>query len=142
MFEAFTLRAQAVHSRAERLRERVAELDAQRQRSYYEKYERLLKDPDTYAVLNWLACAGLHHFYLGKWVRGSMNLGVMLFGLSAFVFFGLAGLLLGALLIGAVILVELPALFRSQVIVEEHNVSVGERVLQELFPVRAALRRI
>lgn len=142
MFEALSLKEQAVYSRAERLREQVDELDTDKQRRYYETYERSLKDPDTYAVLNWLACAGLHHFYLGKWVRGGVNLGVMLAGLSAFAFLGLAGLLPGGLLIGAVILVELPALFRSQVIVEEYNVSVGERVLRELSPARTSLRRI
>ena len=142
MFEALALKGGEVQRRAEWLREQVERLDVERQRRYYERYVPLVKDPDTYAALNWLACAGLHHFYLGKWLRGSVNLGVMLGGLFLLFFWGLPGLLVGALLVGGVILIELPALFRSQLIVEDHNVSTGEYLLRKLTPAAGLARRV
>lgn len=128
MFEAWTLRTETVNQKSEKLREALRALDDPVRLSYYQKYEKVVKDPDSYAVLNWFFLTGLHHFYLGKFSRGLINLGMML-----------GGILLmtqapgwGFLLILTVIVIELPALFRSQIIVENNNIERGYSILNEL----------
>ena len=56
------------------LRLRIAALSVEQKRLYYAQELQQIKDPDTYAALNWFFIAGLHHFYLGKWQKGVMNL--------------------------------------------------------------------
>lgn len=48
----------------ERLRKCVGALPDDKRLAFYKKVEQRLKDPDTYAALNYLFIAGLHHFYL------------------------------------------------------------------------------
>lgn len=128
MFEAFTLRRARVDERSEALRTSVGALRDDERRAFYEACEPRIKDPDTYAALNWFFLAGIHHMYLGKWVRGSCNLVVMLIGLSLL----LTGSGTGLVVMLAVVLIELPALFRAELIVREHNVRLGERTLRTL----------
>ncbi len=128
MFEAYSLRAESVAEAAESLRHKVEGLSSAQRADYYSHYKRALKDPDTYAVLNWVFLAGLHHFYLEHYWRGLLNLGVMLVGVAlCFVV-----PLLGGALILLITLVELPALFRSQLIVEAHNISLGFDIYREI----------
>lgn len=128
MFEAWTLRSTEVAARETALRERVRALgDADRSR-YWHRLTPQLKDPDTYAVLDWILLAGLHHLYLGHWLAGSVNLAAMLGGIA---------LLrvrpeIGCGLIALVLVAELPALFRSQIIVADHNLRLGEAIVAEL----------
>lgn len=84
-----------------------------------------IKDPDTYAVLNWFFVAGLHHFYLANYPRGVVNLTLMLIGLLWIESVGL-------LLILLVFLIELPQLFKSQQIVHAYNNRVMKTLLHEL----------
>ena len=67
------------------LREQVAALSITQKRHYYAQELQQIKDPDTYAALNWFFIAGLHHFYLGKWQRGLINLVLMFTGLLFFI---------------------------------------------------------
>jgi len=96
---------------------------------FFQRTEQQLKDPDTYATLNYLFVAGLHHFYLGNWVRGLINLSVFLAGL-VMLFTPL--FVLGILLILAISVVELFALFKSQIIVQAYNNAVMNRIYQEV----------
>ncbi len=125
MFEALRLRREEVEARNENLRSRVRVLPPERRREYYRLHRGKIKDPDTYAALNWSLILGLHHFYLGAWLRGTINLILMLVGIATFPIGGF-------LLLIAVGLVELGALFRSQVVVEAHNVTLGEELVNEL----------
>ena len=61
---------EAVQEEEERLRKLVRELPDDKRLQFFQQVETDLKDPDTYATLNFLFIAGLHHFYLGKWFRG------------------------------------------------------------------------
>lgn len=127
MFEAWTLRRNSVKAEEEQLREEVRALGGSKRAEYFRSSNHFLKDPDTYAVLNWFFLTGLHHFYLGKYLRGSINFLVMVMGI---------GLLftqpyIGILLIAGIVLIELPALFRSQVIVADHNTKLGRRILKK-----------
>jgi hypothetical protein len=128
VFEAFRLDADAVKEREDALRERVRVLDEADRKAFWRLYGRRIRDPDTYAVLNWLFMAGLHHFYLGKVVAGMVNLALMAAGLV--LLFGAP--VVGGALIALVLVSEVPALFRSQTIAAEHNVGVGEALLREL----------
>jgi len=49
--------------------------------NFYSNIQDKIKDPDTYAVLNWLFISGLHHFYLKKNIQGSINLILFIFSI-------------------------------------------------------------
>ena len=128
MFEAWRLDADAVRAREEALRERLRTLSDADRLAYYRRCSPRLKDPDTYAVLDWLFLAGLHHFYLGRHAAGALNLAVMLAGMALLFVRPWAG---GGLIL-LILIAELPALLRSQTVVAEHNVRLGEQTLREL----------
>lgn len=127
MFEGLSLRKEGVADREEAIRQRVATLEPSLRKTYHRRVGKAIRDPDTYAVLNYFFLAGLHHMYLGKWLRGSINLVVLIAGI-VLTFVGYPAYWL----IVFVLLVELMALFRSEVIVNDHNNDVAERVLSEL----------
>ena len=97
---------------------------------YFNLLEPALKDHDTYAVLNYLLLPGLHHFYLGKFFRGSLNLIILLTGTSLIFF--TKYVFVGTLIIFFILIVELLALFRSQVIVMNHNNHLSKEILESI----------
>lgn len=107
------------------LRAEVAALPDDKRKEYYLLEEQRIKDPDTYAVLNYFFLAGLHHFYLGKELKGILNAVGMLLGILFFAFFGWV-------IIVAILIIELPQLFRSQAIVQEYNNQVMRDTLDQL----------
>lgn len=107
-----------VNAEEERLRALAAALPDAQRKAFYQEAKRRLRDPDTYAVLNWFFLAGLHHFYLGKWEWGLLNLAVFTAGI---VLMFIQSVWLGLGLILLVSAWELWALFRSQIIVQDWN---------------------
>lgn len=105
------------------IRERIAQLPNELRKAYYAEEEKEIKDPDTYAVLNYFIAGGLHHFYLGNMVFGSINLFLMILGIVFIETFGF-------LFILAVLIIELPQLFRSQKIVKRHNLRIKKAILE------------
>jgi len=128
MFEAWTLKRKAIAQQEETLRDSIRLLSDCNRVEYYKFYKLECKDPDTYAVLNWLFLAGLHHFYLGKKVRGTLNLILLFVGVGSIASQPTVGLLL----IISLLLAELPALFRSQIIVAHHNIGIGNSIKARL----------
>ena len=118
-----------VDAREEEIRLVVRELPDGTRKKYYEQAEKRLKDPDTYAVLNYLFIAGLHHFYLGRWFRGLVNLTV--FGVGVYLLF-LEQWQNGLIVIGIITALELYALFRSQIIVKHYNNGIAQEILDSL----------
>lgn len=116
---------EAVQEEEERIRKRVRTLPDNKRLQFFKQAEQELKDPDTYAVLNYLFVAGLHHFYLGKPLRGTINLCLFITG-AVMLFTGLAGA--GLLLIIAITAVELRDLFNSQSVVQDYNNEVMEKI--------------
>ncbi|MRH78039.1 TM2 domain-containing protein [Spiribacter sp. C176] len=116
----------AVEQREERIRQQISELPDEDRSRLYKEAEKKLKDPDTYATLNYFFIAGLHYFYLGKW--GAGLLAIALFWTGIYLLFTDA-MWLGIALIAGVTLVEFYELFKSQLIVQEHN----NQVLEELY---------
>ena len=116
---------EAVQEEEERIRQRVRALPDNKRLQFFKRAEQELKDPDTYAVLNYLFIAGLHHFYLGKPLRGTINLCIFITG-TVMLFTGFAGA--GLLLIIAITVVELRDLFNSQSVVQDYNNEVMEKI--------------
>lgn len=121
---------EAIQEDEERIRRLVRELSDEQRLRFFKQTEQRLKDPDTYATLNYLFIAGLHHFYLQKWKRGSINLSIFLFGVML-LFTGLA--VLGVIVLIAITLVELNALFKSQLVIQDYNNHVMESVYWEII---------
>ena len=120
-----------VNKEENNLRNEIQKLSDENKKIFYSKIEKEIKDPDTYAVLNWLFIAGLHHFYLKKWLNGTINLTVFLVGFILFLsdnntFFGIG---VGMLL--SLFIVELIQLFKSQLILQNYNNIVTKRLLNE-----------
>ncbi len=113
----------------EKIRLQVRELPEQKRLQFYTLLERNVKDPDSYAVLNYLFITGLHHFYLGKWLRGSINL--MLFLLALYLMFN-SMVVPGLVLILITSLFELYALFNAEAIVQQHNNHLMKDLLKEI----------
>ena len=130
MFEGLNLKKDLVEYESQRLKERVRELNDDQRRHYFNLLEPALKDHDTYAVLNYLLLPGLHHFYLGKFFRGSLNLIILLTGASLIFF--TKYVFVGTLIIFFILIVELLALFRSQVIVMNHNNHLSKEILESI----------
>jgi hypothetical protein len=63
-----------VEAQEEHLSELASQLPDPQRREFYQALSRKLKDPDTYAALNWFFLPGLHHFYLGRWWWGVFDL--------------------------------------------------------------------
>ena len=115
------------------MKEKVSNLSDEQRKHYYTLLEPALKDHDTYAVLNYLLVAGLHHFYLGKILRGMINLTILTSGIGLICFTDY--IFVGSLLIIFILIIELLALFRSQVIVMNHNNHLAEEILESVSKV-------
>ena len=131
MFEAWTLKSDQVAEQEEALRLALRQLSDSERSTFYKAYNPQIKDPDTYATLNWFFIAGLHNFYLKQWIMGLFDLVLMVIGVVMLAVFWP----LGAALIALVSLIELPALFRSQIIVADYNNQLGWSVLKRYNPV-------
>jgi TM2 domain-containing membrane protein YozV len=124
------LNQQQVDAEEEQLRERAAALSDHARQAFYQQLKHELRDPDTYATLNWCFLAGLHHFYLGQWARGAFNLLVFVVGI-ALLFTGASWF--GLAMIIAISVVELWALFRAQIIIQHWNNQIMRRLLDSKY---------
>ncbi|WP_020592395.1 TM2 domain-containing protein [Kiloniella laminariae] len=123
------LSKEEVLAREEKLRKQVRDLPDDQRLSFFRETEKRLKDPDTYATLNYIFIAGLHHFYLGKWGRGIANITIFLI---AVIFLFTGNIALGVLVFLVITAFELFELFRSQLIVQHYNNDVMEDLYREI----------
>lgn len=121
------LKQEEVEAEEESLRKAIRELSEDRRAEFYRQAGKAVKDPDTYAALNWFFIAGLHHFYLGRWQLGLLDLGALIIAIGCFS----AGLIwAGVALLVVVYSWELWQLFRSQIIVQDWNNRLYRRLLR------------
>lgn len=113
-----------IRQETDELRRRVTQLHGDARRAYYAEEAKLIKDPDTYAVLNYFFVFGLHHFYLGKFFTGLICFVLYVVGMITF----LVG---GWIIIVLLALFDLPQLFFSQRIVDRHNNKIARRLLEK-----------
>jgi len=125
----FILNKHNVDNEEELIRQRISSLSNNDKKSYYEKIENKIKDPDNYAVLNWFFLSGLHHFYLGRNIKGFINLSISLISIILFSF-SVINILIFFILILIIFLIEIPQLFRSQIIVQNYNNNVMDEELK------------
>jgi hypothetical protein len=126
------LKEDEVSREEDRIRKLVRDLSDSNRIQFYKRIRDRIKDPDTYATLNYFFIAGLHHFYLGRFVRGIVHAivfwagGVLLFiapiDSNAFI--------IGTLSVVGITVIEFYALFRSQVIVLDYNNKLSTEVLE------------
>ncbi|NVD07694.1 hypothetical protein FCU94_12445 [Vibrio sp. JPW-9-11-11] len=105
----------------ELLRNQVNSLPEGQKKEFYKQQSKKLKDPDTYATLNWFFLGGFHHCYLGKYALFALELTLLTISI--------VGLTLGHssafIILGLLVLYELPQLFFSQKIARQHNYQVS-----------------
>jgi hypothetical protein len=104
-------------------------LEDRQRHDFHGQCSQRLKDPDTYAALAWSLPVGLHHFYLGKWEKALLDISLMLAGII-FLSLGKYTAILGIFLILGVVIAELYTLFRSQLIIQDHNNKIMRKTLQ------------
>lgn len=118
---------QSVRAQEETLRQQIRLLSDEQRKQFYQQVNSQLKDPDTYATLNYLFVTGLHHFYLGKVVLGCLDLLIFVVGV-VLMFVGF--LWVGVALLVAITVLELKALFQSEIIVTDYNNQMMEKLLR------------
>ena len=114
--------------REEKIRILAGELPGDKRLLFWTEVQKKLKDPDTYAAMNFAFMFGLHHFYVGKWIRGL--LAITLFVLGLITLFVVP--MVGVLLIACVICSAIPALFRSDTIVRQYNNELMEQMYRQV----------
>lgn len=123
------LNAAVVEEQQDQIRRQIREMSDEQRRTFYTLSEKKIKDPDTYATLNYIFIAGLHHFYLGKWSLGLMNIAIFWGGVAALF---LKYIELGIALIVGIAIFELFELFKSQAIVQNYNNLVNQEILNKI----------
>jgi TM2 domain-containing membrane protein YozV len=126
------LNRKAIDYEEELIRQSVSKLSENKKKKFYTMMEEKIKDPDTYAVLNWFFMAGLHHLYLNRWLKGSINVALFLIGITLILFGDDAIVNFGVGVLFSLFVVELHELFRSQVILREYNNSLSKQILNSL----------
>jgi len=119
---------QELEKNEELLRVQLNALSKEQKKSFYAVQSKNLKDPDTYAALNWFFIGGIHHFYLRKYALFVTEL--ILLTLS------IIGLFLGyesaIYIIILLCIYELPQLFFSQKIARQYNYNMSCDLLNEV----------
>ncbi len=120
---------EAIQQKEEHIRQLVRALPDHKRLKFFKETEMKLKDADTYAALNFVFVAGIHHFYLGKWARGLVNIIIFFTGV-VMLFTGLIAI--GIFILIAITIVELYALFRAQLIVQDYNNNLMEAIYRDI----------
>ena len=117
-----------LEAKEEQLRQQVRERSQEQRQQFYNEQTKLLKDPDTYATLNWLFLGGIHHFYLKKYVHFAVEATVLLICLIGLI----AGMPMFWIGIIAIAIYELPQLFFSQKIVRQYNYREARELISRI----------
>ncbi|GAB7227843.1 hypothetical protein ACPV5J_01755 [Vibrio rotiferianus] len=112
----------------ELLRSQVNSLPEHQKKEFYERQSKSLKDPDTYATLNWFFLGGFHHCYLGKYALFALELILLIVSIVGFVLGHPSAFIILALLI----IYELPQLFFSQKIARQHNYQLSCEIFNDV----------
>ncbi|EHK9018646.1 TPA: hypothetical protein I7783_21320 [Vibrio vulnificus] len=120
MFES----TEQLEENEELLRKQVNLLPEVQKKEFYNRQSKQLKDPDTYATLNWLFLGGFHHCYLGKYGLFALEITILLVSVVGLVLGHTSALLILMLLV----IYELPQLFFSQKIARQHNYDLSCKI--------------
>jgi len=130
------LNKKQVDAEEEAIRQEIRALpDNMRVKVFSEANEKI-RDPDTYAALNYGLIAGLHHFYLGKYWRAFLEAILFLIGVYLIYYGGTTKnghflMYFGIAITVALVVLELVALFRAQIIVQDFNNQKTRAILKK-----------
>ncbi|ASM97619.1 hypothetical protein [Vibrio vulnificus] len=124
MFES----TEQLEENEELLRKQVNLLPEVQKKEFYNRQSKQLKDPDTYATLNWLFLGGFHHCYLGKYGLFALEITILLVSVVGLVLGHSSALLILMLLV----IYELPQLFFSQKIARQHNYDLSCKIFNDV----------
>jgi len=119
---------QELEKKEELFRQQLNGLSKEQRKAFYEVQSQKLKDPDTYAALNWLFLGGIHHLYLRKYALFAMELMLLTVSIIGF-FLGHASSIYIIILLSVY---ELPQLFFSQKIARQYNYNLSCNILNEI----------
>ncbi|SMS01988.1 TM2 domain-containing protein [Vibrio mangrovi] len=119
-----------LEAREEQLRQQVNALSDAERKAFYQEQSKLIKDPDTYATLNYFFLGGVHHLYLGRYKRFIAELILLVIAILSFLA-GSNGL--GIVILVALALYELPQLFLSQKIVRQYNEAKSREIYEQII---------
>ena len=125
------LNREVVAQSEEELRVQVRELSDTQKQEFYKVVNKKIKDPDTYAVLNFTFFLGIHHLYLARYLRWIIELTIAI--IAIVMLFSDVTLAVGIFLLVAVVISETYDLFRSEVIVQDYNNVIMKKALEELM---------
>ncbi len=117
-----------LEEKEEVLRQQVKSLTDEQRKAYYTQLSKRLKDPDTYATLNWFFLGGLHHCYLRKYTLFAIEITLLIIGIIGIA----SGHTIAWLIIAGLFIYELPHLFFSQKIARQYNYDVSCEILKEV----------
>lgn len=109
----------------ESIRQKISQCSDEERQKIYREIKQKLKDPDTYAALNYGLVAGLHHLYLGKYLRTVIELTLFIFGVVLLA----NDFLIGLVFVISMVALELFELFRSQIIVQDYNNKLMRKII-------------
>ncbi|MGF1911776.1 hypothetical protein L4C38_20375 [Vibrio kasasachensis] len=112
----------------ELLRQRVNSLNEEQRKRYYKIQAKKLKDPDTYASMNWFFLGGFHHLYLGKHILFAIEITLLLMSVISLYM----GYELGIYILVILALYELPHLFFAQKIARQHNYEISSQIYNDV----------
>jgi hypothetical protein len=118
---------QKVNEEEESIRLSIRGLSDETRQKIFAESKRKVKDPDTYAALNYALVAGLHHCYLGQYLRVLIELGLFVFGIYLLI----NDITLGAIFVASMLLLEIYELFRSQITVQHYNNQVMKVIVDK-----------
>ncbi|MGR2884580.1 hypothetical protein ABMX65_22860 [Vibrio vulnificus] len=124
MFES----TEQLEENEELLRKQVNLLPEVQKKEFYNRQSKKLKDPDTYATLNWFFLGGFHHCYLGKYGLFALEITMLLVSVVGLVLGHTSALLILMLLV----IYELPQLFFSQKIARQHNYDLSCKIFNDV----------
>lgn len=112
----------------ELLRKQVNSLPDDQKKEFYNLQSKKLKDPDTYAALNWFFVGGFHHCYLGKYTVFVLELTLLIVSIVGLILDHSSAFLILVMLV----VYELPQLFFSQKIARQHNYKVSCEIFNQV----------
>lgn len=111
------------------LREQIRALSPEELSVYHRLEASELKSPARYLQLNWLFPLGAHHYYLERWLRGTINLVLTLSG--TWMLLITEAPWYGALMLIAVVLIEVPQFLNARLLVRNRNNQIMQVCLLE-----------
>ncbi|CAM3770181.1 hypothetical protein VA7868_03437 [Vibrio aerogenes CECT 7868] len=119
-----------LEAKEEQLRQQVNASAEEIRKAFFREQADQIKDPDTYAVLNYMFIGGFHHLYLGRYKLFAMDISLTIIAMLMFFVFDHDRT--GAGIVIFLCCFELPQLFLSQKIARQRNYEISSAIFQRL----------